>query len=197
MRRTIRPFVKEIKTRWSKSSKSRAQTDSEMDKPRFTHPFPSVEATSQALDREDDDYRAALKAADAAFGTPHQIASKDALPSPHVGRVLPSLVEETASEPVYPPKPKEKLAAERKPRKKGPISKAKKPASPAARKAPAPSQAPNAKLSTVAEQQSGNSVTQADPSTRREDRPLQQRWVLKTGLKAGEKWKRRLRKRAS
>lgn len=196
MRRPVRPFVKEFKTRWSKSSKSPAQTEAECDKPRFTQSFLDLDMASQARDRDDDEYRAALKAADAAFGTLSQIVPEVATAPSHVGRVLPSLVEDIPLQLVRSPEAKEKSTASRKVRKNEPARKAASPAPVVRRKRAAPLKAQS--VTTLADlgSQTESSETRLDPATRRAGRPIQKRWVMKAELKAGEKWKRRLRKPA-
>jgi len=210
MRRTVRPFVKEFKTRWSKSPKSPAQTEAECDTPRFSQSFLELDAASQPGNRDDDGYLAALKAADAAFGAMSQIVPEGVSAS-HVGRVLPSLVEEVPPPPGREPEAKEKTPANRKVRKTGLVRKAKSPAPTAARKRAAPAKItvtkiPPAKVlpakvqgvrtSADPEAQAGASETRPGPAARREGRSIQKRWVAKAELKAGEKWKRRLRKPA-
>lgn len=196
MRRTVRPFVKEFKTRWSKSSKSRTAEPCP-DKPHFLQPFPTADETAPAPNREDEDYLAALKAADAAFGMPHQIASKGATSLPHVGRVLPSLVEEPLPDPVRSSEPKQKALAKRKaPSKNSSIAKVKKSAPTVKRKAAAPSQTASAKSLIAIEPQSRIFETSTDTASRREAKSIRKRWVQKSELGPGEKWKRRLSKHA-
>ena len=195
MRRTVRPFVKEFKTRWSKSSKLPA-AEPRPDKPHFLQPFPNADETAQAPSREDEDYLAALKAADAAFGIPPQIAPKSVAPLPHVGRVLPSLIEEP---PPYPqsPEPKQKSPQKRKaPSKSSAVAKEKKSASSTKRKVPAPSQPAEPKSLVAMGSQSAMTEPSTGSATRHEARPLRARWVQKTELRPGEKWKRRLTKHA-
>ena len=196
MRRTVRPFVKEFKTRWSKSSKPPAAEPC-LDKPHFLQPFPNADETAQAPSREDEDYRAALKAADAAFGVSPQIAPKSVAPLPHVGRVLQSLIEEPPPYPVRSPETKQKSPAKRKALSKGsPVIKVKKPASSAKQTATAPSQPASLKSFVAMGSQSGTIEPNTGSATRHEARPLRARWVQKTELGPGEKWKRRLTKHA-
>ena len=68
MRRTVRPFIKEFKSRSLKSSATRPPTIDDADK-KDSKPScldPSVFATRQ--NNPNDKYKAALKAADAVFG---------------------------------------------------------------------------------------------------------------------------------
>lgn len=196
MRRTVRPFVKEFKTRWSKSSKPPA-TEPCLDKPHFLQPFPNADETAQAFSREDEDYRAALKAADAAFGMPHPIAPISVAPLPHVGRVLPSLIEEPPPYPVRSLESKQKSQAKRKaPSKSSAVAKVKKPASSTKQKASAPSQPASLKSLVAIGPQSGIVEPGTGSSTRHEARSIRKRWVQKVELGPGEKWKRRLTKHA-
>ena len=196
MRRTVRPFVKEFKTRWSKSSKSPA-AEACPDKPHFLQPFPNADETAHASSREDEDYRAALKAADAAFGMSPQIAPQSVAPLPHVGRVLPSLIEEPLPYPVRSPEPKQKSPAKRKaPSQSSAVAKVKEPASSTKRKATAPSQPAGPKSLVAIGSQSGMIEPSTGSATRHEARPLRARWVQRTELGPGEKWKRRLTKHA-
>jgi hypothetical protein len=200
MRRTVRPFVKEFKTRWSKSSKSPAQTEAECDTPRFTQSFLELDVASQPGNRDDDGYLAALKAADAAFGGLSQVIREGAAVS-HVGRVLPSLVEEVPPPLVRAPEAKKKAATGRKVRMTSVVRKAESPAPSTAKKRAAPAKAPFAKVQGMSpsvdpESQADALEPRFDPATRREGRSIQKRWVIKAELKPGEKWKRRLRKPA-
>lgn len=196
MRRTVRPFVKEFKTRWSKSSKLPAAEPCP-DKPHFLQPFPNADETAQAPSREDEDYLAALKAADAAFGVPPQIAPKSEAPLPHVGRVLPSLIEEPPPYPVRSPEPKQKSRQKRKaPSKSSAVAKVKKSAPSTKRKATAPLQPAGPKSLVAMGSQSAMAEPSSGSATRHEARPLRARWVQKTELGPGEKWKRRLTKHA-
>jgi hypothetical protein len=196
MRRTVRPFVKEFKTRWSKSSKTRAAEPCP-DKPHFLQPFPNADETAQAPNRDDEDYLAALKAADAAFGMSYQTAPTKSVAPPHVGRVLPSLVEEAPSHSERTPEPKQKSARKSKaPAKTRTAVKVKKPASPARKKPATPSKVPRVKAPVTVESRPATFETGTGSATRHEDRSIRKRWVQKTELGPGEKWKRRLSKHA-
>jgi len=189
MRRPVRPFLTEFKSRLSRSSPPRPSTVGDNakndSKPSFldTAAFFAVQ-NAESLGRE-----AAMRAADAVFG-----ASKDATPDVEepsssvfpIGRVLPSLIDEDDALTV---RLREAENKRRRGRKAGAVATAsvvrrQKPMlQPQHTAAQAPVEHP---IANIEPEQS------LVPTHRRERRSIQKRWVLKTELKAGEKWKRRL-----
>ena len=192
MRHTVRPFIKEFKKRSSKSSAPHPPIDDaggDSAKPSFLDlsNFASFETS------HDDEYQAALKAADAVFGrsssaacVPEEVpASKDP-----VGRVLPSLIDEDSPLAV-------RLAAANKKTRRPRIVEKPEDFAPVRRRKS--SHAPESEGTKASDEPAA-----ANPSTevlsvtaaRREPTAIQKRWVLKTELKAGQKWQRRLCKAA-
>lgn len=192
-RRPIPPFITEFKKRSSRSSPSRptrgaaAEDDS---KPSFLDPGKFLEGRSRNGGGRD----AAMRAADAMFSSNDSATPEVEPPAPPApaptGRVLPSLIE-----------PEDELTvrlreADAKRRRGGrkpksattssepsqkPVRRPKiKPAPPPAAPAPTPVDSQRQTLS-------------AGPRARRS---IQKRWVLKTELKPGERWKRRLHRAA-
>jgi hypothetical protein len=172
-----------------------------------TEVFPS--ALSPRSTSPSDAYEAAMRAADAVFGK--SLPNGPAMPGG--GRVLPSLVEspafadaERATDDAKPrrgrppgktnkkrlPSP-EKISA--KPKRSSPAKRAVA-LKPAARLAPAKEdfEPTPLTLAPVATTLSDHAPPASSPA--RERRSIQKRWVLKTELKAGENWKRRLCKAA-
>ncbi|AZG78823.1 hypothetical protein [Methylocystis rosea] len=132
---------------------------------------------------------AALKAADAIFGgregePPKMLTPLTGLP----GRVLPSLVQEAAI-PIHPanaaPKKTRRVRQSLKIAKSVSIEPGK-----LAQKAVTVTTAPAAQRTLECKQDI------LLDSSQRARRAIQKKWVLKTELKAGEKWKRRLSKAA-
>jgi hypothetical protein len=242
MRRPIRPFVTEYKSRSQKSPpRAPAEEHDAEPRPRFLEtPAPAPRARE---DGHDDGYEAAMKAADLIFGkklapaepvetTPAHVpgpanpvyaeaeavfappqaipAAVDTPAAAPTGRILPSLIENEFAQPA-------EREAEPPPRKRGrprkvvPVEpqnvEALQIAEPKAVRAPAPTAkratrrpAPEpdlvVELDLDDEFDPTNDAADATPSTRRPRRPIQTRWVLRTELMAGEKWKRRLTDRS-
>ena len=193
MRQPIRPFITEFKSRSSKSSAPRPPTiesaDKDGQKPSFLDP--AVFAARQT--NPSDEYEAAMRAADAVFGkirSADPVCEKAPTAVAPVGQVLPSLIEEQDPLTVRLKKADEKRRRGRPPGKG-------KTSSPAPRKKPPAQPQRKAALASV-EQPIANSATEPAivSTTRRERGSILERWVLKTELKAGEKWKRRLCKAA-
>lgn len=191
MRHTVRPFVKEFKDRWSKSSKPHPQTIVDADKDSSKQPFLDVGDSATSQNNHNEEYIAALSAADAVFGGSSSVAPiqvKASSSNAHVGRVLPSLIDVDGAPTVRLTEVDEKSARGRKARK------AKSSPSTRLRKPSLPSKSEG--LRSSAEQAAANlspEISVVSPR-RREHRSIQKRWVLKTEFKAGQKWKRRLRK---
>ena len=95
MRHTVRPFIKEFKTRSAKSSATHPRplgdADNDGSKPSFLDP--NVFTTRQ--NKFDDEHKVALTAADAVFGEDSPVdplPKASPLSNAPVGRVLPSLI---------------------------------------------------------------------------------------------------------
>lgn len=206
MRRTVRPFIREFKKSSSKSPTRQPtpQGDEREAKP-LLFDFPDAAVRH---DKHDDGYEAALKAADAVFGKkivepapPAPASAIESAPPPSAGRVLPSLIET----PETPAGPRETVKQARKPRARRTeeAEKAEKPVAPARRRGRPPrqpkSEPPSVPVERPAAKIAADKIAAEAPKTsapRRTRRPIQLRWVLRTELKAGEKWKRRLPKAA-
>jgi hypothetical protein len=193
MRRSVRPFIKEFKTRSSKSSAPRppAIDDAGKDGAESSFLDPSVFTTCQ--NDPDDKRKAALKAAGEVFGRSGSAAPVlEKVPSSiaPVGRVLPSLIDEVDALTV-------RLAEADKKTRRGRTARKAKNSSPIRRKKP--TLQPPGDAVRVSTEQSAAKIPPEESivsTSRRERRSIQKRWVLETELKAGEKWKRRLCKAA-
>ena len=190
MRRPIRPFIKEFKNRSIKPSTAQPRPVSDVNhgaKPSFLDP--SAFATRRI--HFADGYKAALEAADAVFaGRSTVVSIPETAPSSKalVGRILPSLIDEDAALTGRSTEADEKR---RRGLGKGQSS------PPIRRNKPTPqakSEVVRVSVERPAPCVSSEKLLVAAP--RRERRSIQKRWVLKTELKAGEKWKRRLRQGA-
>ncbi len=193
MRHTIRPFIKEFKTRSPKSSRLSHQASNDADKDSAKAPFLNSGIFDDRSNDHDDKYEAALRAADAVFGNSGRVASLDAQAptlDPHVGTVLPSLIGKDNAPDVRLEEADE--AALRVPK----AGKAKR-SSPARGKKRDP-ELKNETMNISAEQSVANSMSETltAPAARRGHSSIQKRWVFKTELKAGQKWKRRFGKAA-
>ena len=100
MRPTVRPFKIEFKTRSSRSTPMRPPTSDDAGKDRATPSFLDVSVFTAGRNSHANDYEAAMKAAEAVFAR-----SVPAAPAPEtnpplnapVGRVLPSLIEDSVA----------------------------------------------------------------------------------------------------
>ena len=191
-RRPVPPFVTEFKRRSSRSSASRpargggsADNDS---KPSFLDPAKFLEGRSQ----NDGGQDAAKRAADAVFSSNGAATSRVETPAPPAptGRVLPSLIEPEDELTVRLREADTKRHRGRKPKKSAPpsLGPSQRPARRPKIKSTAP---PSAPLTAPAD--SERQILSISPRGRRS---IQRRWVLKTELKPGEKWKRRLHRAA-
>ncbi len=139
---------------------------------------------SSLKSNHDDAYQAALKAADEVFGGKISTGPVEATissPNHSVGRVLPSL---TGEDDARLSETREKDRSFRK------VQKAQRPPS-SRRKEQV---LPVIEDVKVPDEQSAECLSFQKPASsalRRKRRPIQKRWVLKTELKAGQKWKRR------
>ena len=104
MRRIVRPFVKEFKSRSAKAAAGRLPLIEELaaaePKPAFLDIASFAPRVVERETHHDDSYEAAMKAADLVFGKKIEPATAEAPLAPTTtGRVLPSLVEAVAPEP--------------------------------------------------------------------------------------------------
>jgi len=206
MRRTVRPFVKEFKSRSAKTAASRLAPLEEA-APEPKPAFLDVAAfTPRAAEREaphDDGYEAAMRAADLVFGKKSASVEVAAPAAPVVtGRVLPSLLETEAPTPPEPREPARRGPGRPRVKKSEeptsaatPIRRPRRPApaEPAQDRSPAPDRPPAPPIVVAAQPQPHAPIFTVESETsRRIRRPIQLRYVLKTELRAGERWKRRL-----
>jgi hypothetical protein len=232
MRRPIRPFVKEYKSRSAKPAPRAGGEDATLEPtPRFLDAPPPAAAR---IREADDTYEAAMKAADLVFGkkAPSPVAllvdvappppAEPALaeetvlivaeaapieaPAPRpMGRILPSLIEVEFTPAREPEPPARKRGRPRKvvavPAAPPPtdepeapvIERAPRKASrPAAKAAPRPIFAEIAAPIVTPDAELDDEDDDALPASPRPARRIQARWVRRTELMAGEKWKRRL-----
>jgi hypothetical protein len=189
MRRTVRPFIKEFKKRSLKSSAANPPPIDDADNNDLKPSFLDSGVFSTPQNNPNDEYNAALKVADAVFGGRNLAASvPESNPSSSraVGRVLPSLIQEDDALTVLLREADEKTRSGR-----------------GARKAMSPSPTRRKKPILQPESETARVSVErpaATPSVEisiasapdREPRSIQKRWVLRTELKPGEKWKRRL-----
>lgn len=210
MRRIVRPFVKEFKSRSAKAASSRIVPLDEAaaeQKPAFLDLAAFAPRVVERETPHDDGYEAAMKAADLVFGKKAEAIKAEAVSAQpaSTGRVLPSLIE-----PIAPP-PEPEAPVRRGPgRPRGvkkavepkivdaesdaPIRAARRPKAPKAAPAPRPAPEPIAIVARQPPAPAPIAVARVESETtsRRTRRAIQLRWVLGTELRAGEKWKRRL-----
>ncbi len=187
MRQPIRPFITAYKSRSSKSRTSNRWDISEAESANANPSFddPSVFAPPEI--EHDAAYLAALKAADAVFGCKAAEVPEVAAPSIGLpGRVLPNLLQEDATTSLPVRAASKKTHRVRQPARvaKSVNAEPKK----VKRQVAAVIQTPSVQPTIERKQE-----TVLDTSHRAR-RAIQKKWVLKTELKAGEKWKRRLGK---
>ncbi len=193
MRRTVRPFIKEFKSRSVKSSAAHPPPIDDADKNDPKPSFLDLGVFSTPQNNPNDGYKAALKVADAVFGGRNlavAVPENDPSSSAPAGRVLPDLIEKDDALTVR------LAAADEKTRRGRSTGKAMSP-SPIRRKKPI-FQPENETARVSLERPAANLSAQISivSAPDRERRSIQKRWVLGTELKAGEKWKRRLCKAA-
>jgi hypothetical protein len=193
VRHTVRPFIKEFKTRSAKSSAAHQQLISDADNDGSKPSFLGLNVFSPRQNNDGDEHKVALTAADAVFGRGSQVAplsETSQLSNAPVGRVLPSLIGEDDTLAVLITEGNENS------RRGHRIGKLK---SPLPIRRNQPTLRPKSELaSDFLEQPDANcspDILLASTLLRKR-RSIQKRWVLKTELKAGEKWKRRLCKAA-
>ena len=192
MRHIVRPFKIEFKSRSSRSTPMRTPTGGDAGKDSATSVFNNAGVFSAGRHGRVNAPDAAMKAAHAAFGrTSSPAPAPEAIPASNapVGRVLPSLIENSGVLAVRPAEADQKAGRRRVVRKA-------KAASPArARRSPVP-----AEDGVVLDppKQAATKIVPETPTAARdcERRSARKRRLLDAELKAGEKWKRRLCKAA-
>jgi len=186
--RPTRPFITAYKNRSSKSRPSDTWTIKETENAKADSSLNDLSALAAVDLTPDAAYFAALKAADAVFG--REVDERPRVPpqpaTPPTGRILPNLLQEDvlSSRPASPAPKKTRRARQPAKVKAAVRAKPKKPKREALSAAPTPAVQP---------------AREAEPeivlaTSSRARRSIQKRWVLKTDLRAGERWKRRLGK---
>jgi len=192
MRHIVRPFKIEFKSRSSRSTPMRSPTGGDAGKDSATSVFNNAGVFSAGRHGRANAPDAAMKAAHAVFGrTSSPVPAPEAIPACNapVGRVLPSLIENSGVLAVRPAEADQKAGRRRVVRKA-------KAASPArARRSPVP-----AEDGVVLDppKQAATKIVPETPTAAPdcERRSARKRRLLDAELKAGEKWKRRLCKAA-
>ncbi len=193
MRRTVRPFIKEFKTRSAKSSATYSRPIGDADNNGSKPSFLDRNVFMIRQNKFDDEHKVALTAADAVFGRSNPVAplpKASPLSDAPVGRVLRSYVAEDDLLTVR------LTEGDGKSRSGRSVEKVKSSFSVRFKK---PTRQPEGEvardfLERPATSFSPDKLTVSAP--RRERRSIQKRWVLRTELKPGENWKRRLCKAA-
>jgi hypothetical protein len=193
VRRSVRPFIKEFKTRSAKSSATHPQPIGDGDNDGSKLSFLDLNVFMTRQNKFDDEHKVALTAADAVFGRSNPVAplpTESPLSKAPVGRVLPSHIDE---DDLLTVRLTEGDGKSRSGRSVGKV----KSSSPIRLKKPTlrpESEVAGGCLERPATSFSPDILIVSAP--RRDRRSIQKRWVLRTELKAGEKWKRRLCKAA-
>ncbi len=97
MRRSVRPFIKEFKTRSAKSSATHPQPIGDADNDGSKPSFLDLNVFTTRQNKFDDEHKVALTAADAVFGRSSPVApppTASPLSIAPAGRVLPSLTRD-------------------------------------------------------------------------------------------------------
>ena len=193
VRRTVRPFIKEFKTRSTKSSAAHPQLIGDADADGSRPSFLDLDVFSTRQNNIDDELKVALTAADAVFGRGSPVAPlPDTSPfsKAPTGRVLPSLIGEDD------PLPIRLTDGDGKSRRGRNFGKVK---SSLPKQRNQPTLQPKSELASGFLDLPGTSFSPdilIVSTPHRDRRSIQKRWVLRTELKTGEKWKRRLCKAA-
>jgi hypothetical protein len=193
VRRTVRPFIKEFKTRSAKSSAAHLRPAGDDGNDGSNPSFLGLNVFSLRQNNNGDGHKVALTAVDAVFGRGSPVAplsETSQLSNATVGRVLPSLIGEDDTLAVLITEGNEKS------RRGHRIGKLKSPLP--IRRNQRTLQPKSDVARDFLEQPDANcspDILLASTLLRKR-RSIQKRWVLKTELKAGEKWKRRLCKAA-
>ncbi len=187
MRQPTRPFITAYKGRTSKSRTSNPWKIEETENAGGSQSLNEPSASASLEIERDPSYLAALDAADAVFGG--KAAELPQVPPPSTGRqgrVLPNLLQEQA---INAPPASAESTRTRRVRRPAKVAKAV-PAEPKKKKPQPAAVAPTPPVQRPKEREP---AIVADRSSRA-IRPIQNKWVWKTELKAGENWKRRFSK---
>ena len=193
MRHTVRPFIKEFKIRSAKSSAAHPQLIGDADDDGSKPSFSGLNVFSPRQNNNGDGYKVALTAADAVFGRESPVAPlPDTSPCSKApaGRVLPILIGEDD------PLPVRLTDGDGKSRRGRNLGKVK---SSLPKRRNQPTLQPKSELASGFLDRPGTSFSPdilIVLTPHRDRRSIQERWVLRSALKAGEKWKRRLCKAA-
>ena len=193
MRHTVRPFIKEFKTRSAKSSAAHPPPTGDAGNDGSKPSFLGLNVFSTRQSNNGDEHKVAFTAPDAVFGRGSPVAplsETSQLSNAPVGQVLPSLIGEDDPSPV---RLTDGDGKARRGRSAGNV----KSSLPIRRKQPTfqpKGELASGFLEQPTESFSPDILIASGPQ--RERRSIQRRWVLRIELKAGEKWKRRLCKAA-
>jgi hypothetical protein len=193
VRHTVRPFIKEFKTRSAKSSAAHPRPTGDAGNDGSKPSFSGLNVFSTRQSNNGDEHKVAFTAPDAVFGRGSPVAplsETSQLSNAPVGRVLPSLIGEDDPSPV---RLTDGDGKGRRGRSAGNV----KSSLPIRRKQPTfqpKGELASGFLEQPTESFSPDILIASRPQ--RERRSIQKRWVLRIELKAGEKWKRRLCKAA-
>jgi hypothetical protein len=193
VRHTVRPFIKEFKTRSAKSSAAHPQLISDADDDGSKPSFLDLNVFSTRPNNSDAELKVALEAADAVFGELSPGApfpETSPLSNAPEGRVLRSQIGEDEPLTVRLTEGDGKSHRGRsggKPKSSLPIRRKQPTLNPESEEAMVFPKRPAVGFSP-------DILIVSTPHRAR--RSIQKRWVLKTELKAGEKWKRRMCKAA-
>jgi len=192
VRHTVRPFIKEFKTRSAKSSAAHPQLISDADDDGSKPSFLDLNVFSTRPNNSDAELKVALKAADAVFGELSPVAplpETSPLSNAPKARVLRSQIGEDEPLTVRLTEGDGKSHRGRSAGTKSSL--------PIRRKQPTLNPESEEAMVFPKRPAVGFSPDILIVSTpHRARRSIQKRWVLKTELKAGEKWKRRMCKAA-
>ena len=189
MRHTVRPFIKEFKTRSAKSSAAHPQLISDADDDGPKPSFMGLDVFSTRPNNSDAELKVALKAADAVFGElspgaplPETSPLSNAPKGSQIGEDEPLTVRPTEND-----GKSHRGRSAGKPKSSLPIRRKQPNLNPESEEAMVFPKRPTVGFSP-------DILIVSTPHRAR--RSIQKRWVLKTELKAGEKWKRRMCKAA-
>ena len=193
MRHTVRPFIKEFKTRSAKSSAAHPRPTGDAGNDGSKPSFSGLNVFSTRQSNNGDEHKVAFTAPDAVFGRGSPVAplsETSQLSNAPVGRVLPSYIGE---DDLLTVRLTEGDGKSRSGRSVGKV----KSSSPIRLKKP--TLRPESEVARVFLERPTTSFSTdilIVSTPHRDRRSIQKRWVLRTELKAGEKWKRRLCKAA-
>ena len=193
VRHTVRPFIKEFKTRSAKSSAARLRSAGGADNDGSRLSFLDLDVFSLRQNNDGNEHMVAFTAADAVFGRGSPVApvsETSQIPDAPAGRVLPSLIGEDD------PLPLRLTDGDEKFRRRDRIGKVKSPLPIRRNQRTLQPKSNPARVFLERPDATWSADILIASTPLRKRRSIQKRWVLKTELKAGEKWKRRLCKAA-